>query len=131
MDDVDPLEYAESTVSPQKGIQVLLKRLCIICALYIVIVDFTLKLKTFDIHMRELQQSISEGGTVIQYLDHNSHLYSAVLACRDAKEQQNATKSTFPVPSEKIPSNKKTEHQWRFNQTTKNPGRKKQGIILK
>ena len=45
MDDVDPLEYAESTVSPQKGIQVLLKQLCIICALYIIIVDFTLKLK--------------------------------------------------------------------------------------
>ena len=81
--------------------------------------------------MWELQQSISEGGTVIHYLDHiNSHLYSAVLACRAAKEQ-NATKSTFPVPSEKKPSNKKTEHQWRFNQTTKNPGRKKQGIILK
>ena len=112
MDDVDPLEYAESTVSPQKGIQVLLKQLCIICALYIIFVDFTLKLKTFDTHMRELQQSISEGGTVIQYLDHiNSHLYSAVLACRAAKEQQNATKFTFPVSSEKIPSNKKTEHQ--------------------
>ena len=67
----------------------------------------------------------------VELLDHiNSHLYSAVLACRAAKEQQNATKSTFPVPSEKIPSNKTTEHQWRFNQTTKNPGRKKQGIIL-
>lgn len=82
--------------------------------------------------MKELEDAVTLENTHIHaVLPHiNSLLHNAVLACRSM-----ASSDMSPMPtqfrSDKIPSNKNMEHQWRFQPTTKAPGRKKKGQIFR
>ena len=58
----------------------------------------------------------------------NSLLHNAVLTCTAAMSTDTPVQ---PFKSEKIAPNKKMEHQWRFLKTTKTPGRKKKGLVLR
>ena len=74
--------------------------------------------------MKELEDTVTAENTAVHpYLAHiNSLLHNAVLTCK-------ATMSTESSPdvvqfnSDKIAANKKLEHQWSFQKTTKPPGR--------
>ena len=94
--------------------------------------DPTLKLRTFNAHIQELQHLVTSQSAPLPYLDHiNTHLHNAVLACRAAiQAEKTSYSSTFPKP-DKIPATKKPEHQWRFQHTTKTPGRKRSGLVLR
>ena len=63
------------------------------------------------------------------YLGHiNSLLTNAVLKCKAAIEKAPVKPTGTPEPfanKENIAPGKKSEHQWRFEKTTKTPGRKK------
>ena len=92
--------------------------------------DPTLKLRTFNAHIQELQL-VTPQSAAVPYLDHiNSCLHKAILSCRAAIESEHNPQATFPTP-EKIPATKKQEHQWRFQKTTKTSGRKRNGLILR
>lgn len=93
--------------------------------------DPTLKLRTFNAHIQELQQLVTPQSAAVPYLDHiNSCLHNAILSCRAAIESEHNPQATFPMP-EKIPATKRPELQWRFQKTTKTPGRKRNGLILR
>ena len=67
--------------------------------------------------------------SVHSFLPHiNSLLHNAVLTCTSAMSTDTHVEQ---FKSEKIAPNKKMEHQWRFLKTTKPPGRKKKGLILR
>ena len=90
--------------------------------------DPTLKLKTFNAHILELQQLVTPQNAAVPYLDHiNSCLHNAILSCRAAVEAEKTPNATFPAP-EKIPATKKPEYQWLFKKTTKTPGRKRNTV---
>lgn len=81
--------------------------------------------------MKELERTVTlENASVHTFLPHiNSLLHNAVLTCTAAMSTD--TSHTEQFKSEKIASNKKLEHQWRFQKTTKAPGRKKKGLVLR
>ena len=82
--------------------------------------DPTLKLKTFNAHILELQQLVIPQSAAVPYLDHiNSCLHNAILSCRAAVEAEKTPNATFPAP-ERIPATKKPEHQWRFKKNNEN-----------
>ena len=97
----------------------------------ITIIDPTLKFNRYHHLIQELQQMMSQNNeAVLQHLDHiNSLLHNAVLTCKAA------TISVTPdEPFEKqdqFAPGQKLQHQWRFSQTTKTPGRKKRGTVLR
>lgn len=67
--------------------------------------------------------------SVHSFLPHiNSLLHNAVLTCTSAMSTDTLVQQ---FQSDKIAPNKKMEHQWRFQKTTKPPGRKKKGLILR
>ena len=80
--------------------------------------------------MKELENAVTLENTPIHaVLPHiNSLLHNAVLTCTAAVSSDT---SCTQFKSDKIASNKKMEHQWRFQSTTKAPGRKKKGLILR
>ena len=85
----------------------------------------------FNAHILELQQLVTAQSAAIPYLDHiNSCLHNAILSCKAAVEAEKTPNAIFPTP-EKIPATKKPDHQWRFKKTTKTPGHKRKGLILK
>ena len=94
-------------------------------------VDVTLKLNRFHSLTQELQQLISTNDrAVLEHLDHiNSLLHNAVLTCKAA------TVSVIPdkpfKEEDHFAPGQKLQHQWRFSQTTKTPGRKKKGTVLR
>lgn len=66
---------------------------------------------------------------VLPYMKHiNALIQQAVATCNAAEKADQP--SPLPV-KEVIPSGKNCELQWRFKQTTKAPGRKKMGLILR
>ncbi len=82
--------------------------------------------------MRELQTSVTHDNTpLLQYLPHiNALLERAVAVCRGAMN----VNSTSVLPLEKkenIAPGETKELQWRFQRTSKVPGRKKSGLVLK
>ncbi len=88
----------------------------------------------FNNFMRELQASIThENVPVLQYLPHiNALLERAVTVCRVAEEETTTTSGIQAlVKKEKIAPGENKELQWRFRQTTKPPGRKKCGLVLR
>ena len=83
--------------------------------------------------MRELQEQVTLQNTaVLPYLKHiNALLQQAVITCKAAqKTEPPSSKQVLPI-KEAIPPGKNFDHQWRFKQTTKTPGRKKAGLVLR
>ena len=97
----------------------------------IIIIDPTIQLKTFQTYMKELERMVTlENNSVHAFLPHiNSLLHNAVLTCTAAVSTELPCTEQFK--NDVIPSNKKMEHQWQFQKTTKAPGRKKKGLIFK
>ena len=55
----------------------------------------------------------------------------AVSTCKAAQTTEPTTPEQVLEVKEFIPSGKNCEHQWRFKQTSKTPGRKKSGLVLR
>ena len=69
---------------------------------------------------------------VLPYIKHiNALLQQAVTTCKAAQNTDlPSQKQSLPI-KESIPPGKNCDHQWRFKQTSKTPGRKKNGLILR
>ena len=83
--------------------------------------------------MSELQVQVTQQNeAILPYLKHiNALLQQAVTTCKAAQNTEPPShKQALPV-KEPIPPGKNCEHQWRFKQTSKTPGRKKSGLILR
>lgn len=91
--------------------------------------DYEIQIRTTQAFLFELERHVLENASLIgPYLPHiNAHLHNAVLACRAALSSTECP--SFPKKY-KIPSGKKTEHQWRFTTTIKKPGRKRKDSTL-
>ena len=80
--------------------------------------------------MTELLSFVSPTNTpVLDFI--NIHLYDAVIACRAAQTTELQTEAESFVVKEKVQPGQKMEHQWRFKSTSKRPGRKSSGLVLK
>ena len=80
---------------------------------------------TFESYIKELEKTVTLENTSIQCIS-TSHQFLAnnvVLTCRAAISTDTLSMEKFK--REQIASNKTMEHQWRFQQTTKAPERKK------
>lgn len=88
--------------------------------------DHSIQVRTFDSLVQELKQTVHlENVAVLPYVQHiNALLQRAVTVCRVAANSTPVPK--LPV-NEVIPPGKTIDHQWRFKQTAKSPGRKKNG----
>ena len=73
-----------------------------------------------------------QNAEVLPYIKHtNALLQQAVTTCKAAKNTEPPShKQVLPV-KETIPPGKNCDHQWRFKQTSKTPGRKKSGLTLR
>ena len=98
---------------------------------YIFILDPTVNLKTFNSLICELQEVVTpENNSIHHLLPHiNSLLQQAVLNIRAVASSQVQPAMSFD--GEKIAPGKNLEHQWIFQKTTKDPGRKKKGLVLR
>ena len=96
-----------------------------------VIIDPSFQLKTFDSLVRELQTTItSDNKDIHPLLPHiNALLQNAVLTTRAVASSDIMPSTAFN--REKIAPGKNLEHQWRFHKTTKEPGRKRKGLVLR
>ena len=105
---------------------------CCVTSYSFVHVDHTLQLNSFERLMRELQTSVThDNAAVFQYLPHiNALLERALSVCRAAKDTD--ITGTLPLErKENIAPGERKELQWRFQKTTKPPGRKKSGQIFR
>ena len=83
--------------------------------------------------MGELQEQVTQQNeAVLPYLKHiNALLQQAVTTCKAALNTEPPShKRELPI-KEFIAPGKNCNHQWRFRQTSKTPGRKKSGLILR
>ena len=78
--------------------------------------------------MEELEKTITFNNKYVHpVLPHiNSLLHSAILACKAS-----TVENIVEFEKENIAPNQKMEHQWRFQKTSKQPGRKKHGQIFR
>ena len=96
--------------------------------------DNTVQLNCFYSLTSELQTRIIHNNTaVLQFLPHiNALLERAVSVCRAAEDPESTTSDTQPlVKKDNIAPGETKELQWRFRRTTKPPGRKKSGLVLR
>ena len=89
------------------------------------------QLQTFQSYLEQLKETVTMENTFVHsFLPHiNSLLHSAVLTCKAASSSNSMVPST-EFQGEKIAPNKNMEHQWRFKQTGKAPGRKKRECTM-
>ena len=83
--------------------------------------------------MCELQEQVTQQNeAVLPYLKHiNALLQQAVTTCKAALNTELPSHKQALTVKEYIAPGKNYEHQWRFKQTSKTPGRKKSGLILR
>ena len=96
-----------------------------------IIIDHSIQLQTFNTLQQDLQSHInSNSNQILPYLNCiNVLLHQAVATCKAA-----ALVSKPPETLNKkeiMPPGKSRERQWRFVKTTKPPGRKKNGNVLR
>lgn len=90
-------------------------------------------MRSFNGLIRELQAEVTTQNTVVlPYLKHiNALLQQAVTTCKAAQKTELPSSKQVLAIKEVIPPGKNGEHQWRFKQTSKTPGRKKSGLIFR
>ena len=118
-----------SLFDPLKGMKIKINW----CCSHLLHADHTIQLNTFNSLIRELQQQVTPQNTgVLPYIKHiNALLQQAVTTCKAAQNTDlPSQKQSLPI-KESIPPGKNCDHQWRFKQTSKTPGRKKNGLILR
>ena len=98
--------------------------------MHFITLDPTLNLETFNSLICELQEAVTpENKNIHHLLLHiNSLLQQAVLNIRAVASSQVQPAMSFD--GEKTAPGKNLEHQWRFHKTTRDPGRKKKGLVL-
>lgn len=77
--------------------------------------------------MKELEEIVTlDNKCIHSVLPHvNSLLQNAILTCKASD------KPVEDFAKENIAPNKKLEPQWQFQQTSRAPGRKKKGLVLR
>ena len=121
------LVYANSDADPQRGLYIAIS----IFTTSALLLDHSIQLQTFNILQKDLQSQINTNDNqIMPYLDHvNALLHQAVATCKAATQ---VFKLPEPlVKKENMPPGKSLDHQWRFVKTTKTPGRKKNGNVLR
>ena len=95
------------------------------------LLDHSIQLQTFNTLQKDLQSYInSNNNQIMPYLDHvNALLHQAVATCKAAIQVSKLPE--LLVKKENMPPGKSLDHQWRFVKTTKTPGRKRNGNILR
>ncbi len=96
-------------------------------------VDHTIQFNTFQGLIRELQEQVTlQNVAVLPYIKHiNALLQQAVATCKAAEITEPPSSKKVLVIKDNIPPGKNCELQWRFKQTTKTPGRKRTGLVLR
>ena len=89
------------------------------------------QLNTFDSLIHELQQTVTvDNKSIHPSLPHiNALLLQAVLTTRAVATSQ--VQPGLAFNGEKVAPGKRLTPQWRFQKTTKDPGRKKKGLIFR
>ena len=121
------LVYANSDADPQRGLYIAIS----IFTTSALLLDHSIQLQTFNTLQKDLQSQINTNDNqIMPYLDHvNALLHQAVATCKAATQ---VFKLPEPlVKKENMPPGKSLDHQWRFVKTTKTPGRKKNGNVLR
>lgn len=97
------------------------------------LLDYTIQFATFQSLIRELQSQVSlQNVAVLPYIKHiNALLQQAVSTCKAAEVTEQPSQSETLVIKDTIPPGKNNELQWRFKQTSKTPGRKRTGLVLR
>jgi len=93
--------------------------------------DYSIKLQTFNTLQKDLQSYVtSTNNEILPHLDHiNALLQQAIATCIAATK---VIKPPEPIEKkESLPPGKCLERQWRFIKTTKSPGRKRKGNVLR
>ena len=96
-------------------------------------IDHTIQLNTFNDLIRQLQMQVTpQNAAVLPYIEHiNALLQKAVVTCKAAKKTEPPSSQQVLLNKEFIAPGKNSDHQWRFKQTSKTPGRKRNGSTLK
>lgn len=125
------LNFAESVFDPHKGRQLAGYRDHCVTIFFIFSLDHTIQLTTFGSLMQELQQTVNpDNADVLPYLPHiNALLLRTVTVCRVA--EKSTSREQHLSAKDVIPPGKTIDLQWRFKQTAKTPGRKKNGLIFR
>ena len=92
---------------------------------------YSIQLQTFNSLQKDLQSYVNTStNKILPHLDHIiALLHQAIATCIAATK---VTKSPEPIDKkENLPPGKCLEHQWRFVKTTKLPGRKRKGNVLR
>lgn len=94
-------------------------------------IDHSIQLRTFNTLQQDLQSRInSNSDQILPYLDRiNALLHQAIATCNAATLISKTPETLSKV--EILPPGKYLERQWRFAKTTKPPGRKKTGNVLR
>lgn len=81
----------------------------------------------------DLQARVTHENTpVLQYLPHiNALLERALSVCKAAEDSESSVDVQPLVTKENLAPGENKELQWRFKKTTKPPGRKKSGLVLR
>ena len=99
--------------------------------LYSYSTDYSIQFQTFNTLQKDLQSYVnSTNSKILPHLDHiNALLHQAISTCIAATK---VTKPPEPIrKKENLPPGKCLEHQRRFIKTTKLPGRKRNGNVLR
>ena len=99
--------------------------------LYSYSTDYSIQFQTFNTLQKDLQSYVNTTNSkLLPHLDHiNALLHQAISTCIAATK---VTKPPEPIrKKENLPPGKCLEHQWRFIKTTKLPGRKRNGNVLR
>lgn len=93
--------------------------------------DHAIQMSTFGSLVQELQQKVNpDNAAVLPCLPHiNALLLQTVTVCRVAEKSTSQMQQL--TIKDVIPPGKTVDHQWKFKQTAKTPGRKKNGLILR
>lgn len=100
-------------------------------ALVLIFSDPITQLKTFDGLICDLQSAVTVNNpSIYPFLTRINSLLSNALSTCKAAETMPISKS-FQKQPDNIPPGKKMALQWRFKATSKTPGRKKKGKVLR
>ena len=95
------------------------------------LLDHSIQLQTFNTLQKALQSHINaKNHQIMPYLDHvNALLHQAVATCKAAVQVPKLPEPL--VKKENMPPGKSLDHQWKLVKTTKTPGIKKNGNVLR
>ena len=118
------------TVTHFRKLGLLIVIMGLVCK-YFSFLDYSIQLQTFNSLQKDLQSYVNTSTSkILPHLDHIiALLHQAIATCIAATK---VTKPPEPIDKkENLPPGKCLERQWRFVKTTKLPGRKRKGNVLR